>query len=123
MMPSNLVASCSCWLAVMQTRCGKLKGRGPARLVGIMFFGVSGNQTSELNDGASHGGDARIIAQGAGGVQRLEYREKTPAWFTVARVGQGPRPLLFQPTTQPTISVVLYDLRGVWQSPRACKLL
>jgi hypothetical protein len=29
----------------------------------------------------------------------------------------------FQPTTQPTKRDVLYDLRGVWQSPRACKLL
>ena len=29
----------------------------------------------------------------------------------------------FQPTTQPTISDVLYDFRVVWQSPRSCKLL
>ena len=28
----------------------------------------------------------------------------------------------FQPTTQPTKCDVLYDLRGVWQSPRVCKL-
>src|SRR6266851_766164 len=29
---------------------------------------------------------------------------------------------IFQPTTQPTIRVVLYGLRVVWQSPRSCKL-
>jgi len=29
----------------------------------------------------------------------------------------------FQPTTQPTEYDVLYDLRGVWQSPRSCMLL
>jgi len=27
----------------------------------------------------------------------------------------------FQPTTQPTKTYVLYDLRVVWQSPRSCK--
>jgi|SRR5580704_10785461 hypothetical protein len=30
---------------------------------------------------------------------------------------------LFQPTTQPTRTCVLYDFRVVWQSPRSCKLL
>ena len=29
----------------------------------------------------------------------------------------------FEPTTQPTKCDVLYDLRGVWQSPRSCKFL
>jgi hypothetical protein len=32
-------------------------------------------------------------------------------------------PAVFQPTTQPTECDVLYDLRGVWQSPRPCMLL
>jgi len=27
----------------------------------------------------------------------------------------------FQPTTQPTTLDILYDLRGIWQSPRSCK--
>jgi len=35
-----------------------------------------------------------------------------------AAVVQRPRLRIFQPTTQPTIRVVLYDLRCVWQSPR-----
>ncbi len=35
-----------------------------------------------------------------------------------AVLGQEPDAANFQPTTQPTNCDVLYDLRGVWQSPR-----
>src|SRR5260370_214498 len=42
--------------------------------------------------------------------------------LTAAGRGQGPRPLLFQPTIQPTKNDVLYDLQVFWQSPRCSKL-
>src|ERR1700730_2420103 len=32
-------------------------------------------------------------------------------------------PQIFQPTTQSTVSGVLYDFRELWQSPQPCKLL
>ena len=42
---------------------------------------------------------------------------------TDARIGRGPSPPDYQPTTQPTKCDVLYGLRVFWQSPRSCKLL
>jgi hypothetical protein len=42
---------------------------------------------------------------------------------TAAESGRGLGRQNPQPTIQPTIRVALYDLRCVWQSPHACKLL
>ena len=48
---------------------------------------------------------------------RVESRSE-PASLPVQGSVQGSFPKNSQPTTQPTVWYVLYDLRGVWQSPR-----
>src|SRR6202008_4931674 len=90
------------------------------------------------NAGRSRNG--RSTFDGAG--WRFHYRQRFPdGWRSNCRLlvwractenfialssrrleGQGCRSLSSQPTIQPTIRVVLYDLLCVWQSPRACKL-
>jgi hypothetical protein len=53
----------------------------------------------------------------------MELRQGIAADADAAAAGQGPRPMLFEPTTQPTIDVSLCDFCGVRPSPSLCKLL
>src|SRR5579863_4399577 len=87
---------------------------------------AASDQRAAVHKGTEHSARRcclKWFVESRGRQDRASDTATLKGYFYINLVETLPRPLLFQPTTQPTKDDVLYDLRVFWQSPRCCKLL